>query len=193
MWKAIVKGSVVGALVAFVWCCFSWMVLPWHERTVNEFDNEEYVSWALKENTKKHGLYVYPSCQADKAQTKEEQKAAWTDYKEKVQKGPYVFASINPKGHCFNMLWNLVEMFIAFLIASGIISYLLLKSHFTSYFGRVFFVTLIALIAGILVNSINWIWWYFPTDFTLINMIDLVVTWFLAGLAMAPVVKIKHQ
>lgn len=193
MWKAIVKGSVVGALVAFIWSFFSWVILPWHEQTVNKFENEEYVSWALKENTQKHGIYVYPFCDGDKAVTKEEKKAAWKDYENKVQNGPYVFASVSPNGIRYNMIWNQVQMIIALFIASGIISYLLLKSHFTSYFGRVFFVTSIALIAGILVNAVNWIWWYYPTDFTLINMIDLVVTWFIAGLAMVPVVKIKHQ
>ncbi|MDX8431456.1 MAG: hypothetical protein SNF33_06635 [Candidatus Algichlamydia australiensis] len=193
MWRAIIKGSIVGALVAFAWSFFSWVVLPWHENTVHQFQNEEYVSWALKENTKKHGIYVYPSCSEKEGMTKAERNASWKDYQEKVEKGPYVFASVVPKGFKFNMLLSQLQMIVALLIAAGIISFLLLKSQFTTYFGKVFFVTLIALVAGILVDSINWIWWQFPTHFTAVNMIDQVITWFIAGLAMAPVVKIKHQ
>ena len=193
MWKAIIKGSIVGALVAFAWSFFSWVILPWHESTVRKFENEEYVSWALKENTNKHAIYIYPFCEEKEGMSKAEKKASWKDYQEKVEQGPYVFASVAPKGIKYNMFLNQAQMIIALLIAAGIISFLMLKSHFTSYFGKVFFVTLIAITAGILVEVVNWIWWQFPTHFSVVNMIDLVLTWFIAGLAMAPVVKIKHQ
>jgi hypothetical protein len=35
----------------------------------------------------------------------------------------------------------------------------------------------------------NWNWWNFPGDFTLVESVDTLIAWFLAGLAIAWFVK----
>ena len=66
---------------------------------------------------------------------------------------------------------------------------LLCKTTGLSYFGRVGFVVVFALAAGFVTHVPYWNWFYFNSQFTLVQITDLLVGWFLAGLAMAGVCK----
>jgi hypothetical protein len=54
-----------------------------------------------------------------------------------------------------------------------------------SFMRRVTFVVLLAVFAGFMFPFSEWNWWRFPLGYTLVNVADGIVTWFLAGLVLA--------
>ena len=44
---------------------------------------------------------------------------------------------------------------------------------------------MLGLFAGFVVHFMNWNWWMVSIGFTIVNVIDLCVTWLLAGLVLA--------
>ena len=63
-------GSVVGAIIVFVWQAASWMFLPTHTTTMKYTANQDQILSTLSANLTEDGLYMLPS-----APTKKEQQA----------------------------------------------------------------------------------------------------------------------
>ena len=60
MSRSFLMGGFVGGVVLFVWGAVSWMVLPWHNMTLNTFTDEDKVANVLIANAPVRGIYVYP-------------------------------------------------------------------------------------------------------------------------------------
>ena len=58
-----------------------------------------------------------------------------------------------------------------------------------NFLGRFMFVGLLGVFAGVTGHLPNWNWWWFPADFTVMRVVDSVINWGLAGLAMAAIIK----
>jgi len=58
----------------------------------------------------------------------------------------------------------------------------------SSYWKRVFAVTLAGLFAAVFLGLEYWNWYNFPTNYTCAYIMVVVIEWFIAGLAMAGVV-----
>jgi hypothetical protein len=57
------------------------------------------------------------------------------------------------------------------------------------FFVRVACVTLVGLLAAIMTAVPFWNWYGFPTDFTLAQIVEHTVGWFLAGIVLAAIVR----
>ncbi|CCB88600.1 hypothetical protein [Simkania negevensis] len=190
----IIFGGILGGIIAFVWSFVSWMVLPWHEWTLQSFSNEEFVSWVIKENVKKDGVYIIPHKGSSKtALTPSELKDKVDPDKSKTKEGPFIYAQIKRKGIDYTSPKQYIISFLTQFVGASLISFLLLKAAESSYMGRLLFVTTMGLIIGVLGSIPNWNWFGGGNLFLLISVADLVITWFLAGLLMAAVVKQKPE
>lgn len=170
-------GILLGAVLAFMWSSISWMVLPYHGSTLNQFNEPEKIGALIKENIDHAGVYVFP-----KGEDMEDKK-----------KGPTMFAVIRP-GERSNFTMNKLVLrgFLATLVSSLILGIMLsAAAPRLNYIGRVMFVLMGGLFAGLAAAYPNCIWWEFPTDFVGLSIIDLVVSWGLAGLAMAGLINGK--
>ncbi len=181
MAKQIIKGAFLGGLVSFIWVMISWGILPWHKHTFNQFHHEEFVSWVLKENTTKSGMYVYPYMGSD-------DKTADQSHNHKE---PLILASVNLDGMDPANPRLYIVSFLTQFVAAGLISILLLMIRKTRYFSKVCFVTIMGLFAAIVSNIPLWNWWGFSSCYVILGMLDLLIGWFLAGLVLAAVVKRK--
>ena len=182
MVRSVALGAIIGGIIAFAWGAISWTVLPWHCKTFKKIRNEEFVGWVVKENARKSGIYIIPglSCGKDGAA-----KEKWASA---AERGPYIFASVIPKGINPSMGGNLITSAITQIVLAGLVSFLLFHTAGLTYFGKVGLVTITGLFAGILGFIPMWNWFGFPTAFTAINLADSIITWFLAGLGIAAVI-----
>lgn len=190
----IIFGGIIGAIVAFVWSFVSWVILPWHEWTFQSFRNQDFVSWVMKENVKKDGVYVIPQMQKEKSSFSP--KAVQEKLKEEksaLKKGPFVYVQIRKKGIDYTSPKQYIVSFLTQFIGATLISFLLMNATVSSYGGRLLFVTVIGLIVGVLGQIPNWNWFGGGGLFLLVNIADLIVTWFLAGLFMAGIVRQKPE
>lgn len=161
----------------FIWSAISWMVLPWHMTTLNSFSDETAITQAIVSNTSGSGIYILPLKQM------ETQPGATT------QQMPQVFASVNLQGMSPSMAKPMLIGLTTQIIAAILVAWMLTKTAGQTYFGRVGFILIFALTAGIIANVPYWNWWGFNVHYTLINLADLLIGWFFAGLVMAKLVK----
>jgi hypothetical protein len=184
--KLMLKGGVVGGLVLFIWSALSWMALPIHEQTFHGFSNETLVESALMASLDKGqaGVYILPNPKGPANQTEDAQKQAM----EKSHKGPFAFIVMTPKGWGSMGLHMLVGFLINFLSAA-LVTGLLLKTGGMKYWGRVWFVVLFAVTAGVICHLPEWNWWGFSARFIGAQFLDLIAGWLLAGLAIARITK----
>ena len=103
---------------------------------------------------------------------------------------PQAFVVFHQKGEDINA--NFMKMLgtqfgsdvLGALLAAIVASFLV-----GSYFQRVILITLMGAFAWVSISVPYWNWYRFPLDFTLANLTEYVVGYFIAGLAIAWLVK----
>lgn len=187
MMKSLALGAVLGGLVAFIWSAASWMVMPWHNSTMNSFANEDAVAQVLLENAPKGGMYWLPGLPPGyDSMSAEQKKAADAAMQEKTKTSPFFYGVVRRQSQ-ENMARNMTYGLLFDILAALLISMLVLKTSGMSYAGRVMFIVTVALAVGVIAVLPNWVWWHFSTRWTLVTMADIVIGWLLAGLVIAKV------
>lgn len=181
--KAAVS-AIAGAIVVFAWSCASWMYLPWHNLDMKVLQKEgAVITESIKVETPTNGLYVLPHMAPDLHTNPEAQKA-WAT---KAQQGPFVFMVVNAKGIKWDMKTALIIQFITQLVVALGAVWLLGKCVVGSIFKRGVFISVAVTLGAILMNVSNWNWWGFPINTTLVNIADVAIGWFLAGIVMGTI------
>ena len=182
MCKKVITAAILGGVTVFIWGMISWMVLPWHGPTFNQFSDEITVSQTLNSNAGKSGIYLLPYESEFSIEAKE-------DFANKYKAGPLAFVAFSKAGGDPTMKSQLLMSFITQLVAALIIAMLLSGASGLSYGCRLFFVTGAGLLTGILGYIPNYVWWHFPLDYTLVGIADQIIAWFIAGLIMAKIIR----
>lgn len=188
MLKSLVLGTILGGLVAFVWSSISWEVLPWHEKPILSFQNDEEVSAVIRSHTVKSGVYILPGGPTMESMTSEQKKAAQATLMEKMQKGPVMFAAVRREGFG-SYTKGLVIQLLSLMAAAFLLTWLALQTSGLSYGKRVLFLGVVGLAAGVITELPNWNWWGFSGSYTLVMIADATLTWLIAGLVIAKVAR----
>lgn len=172
MLRPLLIGGIVGGIVVFIWGAVSWMVLPWHDATLQKFSNEDVVAVTLDAYAPDPGVYVLAPGMDESGRLAEDGEI-----------GRVVFAAIQPPMPSMNaaMLKNLLAQILAALL----VTWLVLKAALPSFGQRVLLVLAFAAAASLVGIVPNWIWWGFSTGYTLVNIADLLIGWGLAGLVIS--------
>lgn len=169
MWKPLIKSAIVGGIIVYIWGMISWIVLPWHMTTINRFANPDAVTQAIVSSAPKDGVYVLVNPAATPS----------------AKPGPFMFASIKRAGPDMNDTRPYVVSFITQIIGAFFITWLYLQTKANHYWRGVFFITLVGFIAGFLSLIPAWNWWAFSPGYISIGILDFIISWFLAGLAIS--------
>ena len=188
-------GSILGAVIATAWMYVSWSFLPWHEYGVKEFKNAGFVSWALTQNCEIDGVYMIPQLEGNRdtespKQLREAKKARI----EAMKTGPLVHAHVHLKGVDPASMRNFTYSFLTYFVIAIILGSLMLMIDVEAGFAkRLFFSALFGLGAGIVGAIPNWNWFAPNMSYSFIMIIDAMMTWLLAGLVMAAVIKPSQE
>lgn len=180
--KVLIKGALIGGLVAFIWMNFSWMVLPWHQKTISTLPNEAPVAEALKISVPETGLYIMPW-------TADHSEEAMAEHTKKMENGPFAYMVVHPKGLKISMAKMMLFGLLFNIVVAFILTYLLTKTKGLSYIQKVGFVKTAAVAGALVIVVPNLIWWHFPLAYTLVTIVDTAFTWGFAGLAIGIIVK----
>ncbi len=186
----VIIGGIIGGVVAFAWSMVSWMVLTWHNPTINSLDDESAVKDAVVAGvpSDEPGVYTYPGMAKISADmTPEEKKAAFDECQRKMTEGPFLFAVVRKKGMP-SMFVNMGFGAAVNILGAIVVTWLLLQARLQSFMARVTFVVGLALFASVVGYLPNWIWWGYPDMFTIIGIADVMIAWGLAGAVIAIVV-----
>jgi len=187
----LIKGAIYGGIIVFIWGMISWMLIPWHGMTMMKFTNEKEVADIVHANTIEDGIYMLPNMCGAKSSClgSAQQGAAMTDAKEALKSGPYMFSAISRGGMDPTNVAHYVGGIITQIVAALLIAWLMAHIKGQKYWKKVWFATVAGLFAGIVGYIPSYNWMAFPLSFVGIGILDLLIGWFLAGLAMAKVVK----
>jgi len=180
--KKMVLAGIIGGIIIFIWGAISHTVLPIGEAGFSQLANEDSLLQSLQGNIDRPGMYFFPWVDHHAGK---EARQAW---EQKYKSGPHGLLIYSPTGNePMPPSTLLIELFTD-IVAALIAAFLLSKISGT-FRGRVTAVMLMGLFAWVAISWPYWNWYEFPASFTLAEGIDQVVGWFLAGLAMAKIMK----
>lgn len=187
MSKNHLKCALIGGLIVFIWSLFSWMIFPWHQTCLKKFNNESDVADVIRANAPEAGMYVLPNTFAyhDGSTSQKDMTAGM----QMLEKGPFMFASVKPQGIGKMTIGPFIISLIIQIIGAFIATWMLLQAKNLPFKKQVGFVTVFGLAVGILGYLPDWNWWGFSSGYVFAHIVDLVVGWFLAGFAIAKVLK----
>lgn len=182
--KKILLAAILGGFVHFVWGAFSWMVLPWHNATIQDLPGEANVVPVLRQNLGASGIYWFPGMQ--EANKDEASMAAFV---KKHRAGPIGWLVYHPEGRDPMPKSTFVKGFLIDFVSALFAASVLAAASPRGYVRRVFIVVGVALFAALSSHAMQWNWMLLPGHYSIVMMADLVVGWSLAGAAMAAIVR----
>lgn len=185
--KKILIGSLVGAVILFIWSFLAWAILPLHLHTFMYTPSQDSILQVLANGNMESGAYWMPmadnrNVSSFDSKYQEETERVMTESAGKpmatvlyLKEGYNMGGSTMLKGFLFN--------FLAVLAAS-----ILLAPAFasmSSFFGRWW----LSLVVGLLVCAsgplIQYNWLGLPWDYTVDMLIDTFLNWGITGLWLA--------
>lgn len=173
MWRPLIRCSIVGGVIVFLWYLCAWMIIPAHKILLNEFTNESEVVSTVLQSAPKNGIYVAPSLEGQMNQ----------------KKVPFLFVSVQRGVQMADLTRPIVIDLITQIVGAFLITYLLLCARPMRYWRRVSFVTIVGLTVAILSKIPLWNWWHFAPIWVTLTMLYIVIGWFLGGIVIAKLVK----
>jgi hypothetical protein len=93
MGKQIALGSILGAIVLFVWSAIAWMLIPWPGDPLRSFTNEDAVAQAITANAPRSGTYLLPNeLKRTPGMTDQQYAAAQKAAEDRMMRGPIISA-----------------------------------------------------------------------------------------------------
>jgi hypothetical protein len=144
----------------------------------------------LQTNIKTSAFYSFPGMGAAPTASKEQKAAAMKKMMEKYEAGPSGIL-IYRAGGAQAMTPKQLGLQLAAEIGAALVAAIVLASaiNLRSYGGRVLLVTLLGLLPVLMVNFPYWNWYGFPDKYTLVQLADKLVSFFVGGIILAAIVK----
>ena len=183
MIKQLALGTILGAIVLFVWSALAWMVIPWPGDPLLSFTSEDAIVAAVKANAPRSGNYLIPmEPKRTAGMTDEQYQKAMHDAENRMNTGPMVFAAIRlgPVSIAKAMILGFITDVVVVLLG-GI---LLLQTDRLAYKARVAFVGGLGLLIFIGGHVDEWNWWGFSNAYMLMEFGAIVIGWSGPGIFM---------
>lgn len=178
--KRMSIGVLLGGVVFFAWGAISWMVLPFHNKTIKPLHEEQLITDTLKVVLKEPGFYSFPFC--DPKANKEVKQATF----EKVKAGPTGFLVFSPTGkNPMSPRYFVISFLIGLLVS--IVSMLILafsRDRLQGLGARVLVLATVGLMGWAASDLMYWNWFGFPCEFVLANLVDWIGGFALLGLVL---------
>lgn len=166
--------SFAGGLALFLWGFFTWAALDIRMDQMQSFKDADAVTRVLAANTDGHGVYIHPLDEEGQAT------------------GPLAFVIFRP-GPMYPMSRVIIRGFLICCVVAGLVTNLLIQSKVETYGGQILYCVVICLTAGFLVRMSDWNWWYFPTSYILMEMLNLVMSGVVLGLVIGKLITSRDK
>jgi hypothetical protein len=183
----VLIAGIAGGIVMFVWSGLAHTVLGLGSMGVSTLASDAPASAALQAATgDRDGLYIFPAYDAHA----KDQGAAMKAWAAKAKAGPSGMIVYHPAGASHEMgASTLVGEGVKELITTVLAALLLSLTALTRFWSRAGFVAVIGVIAALTTNASYWIWYGFPTAYTVGYMLTDWIGYVLAGLAIAALLR----
>ena len=184
----VIIAAVVSALVMFAWGAFSWIVLPWHEATIQPLPDEGTTIATLSMQVPTTGVYYFPIMPEDPDPD------VMNRWFQRHEAGP-VGLLIYHKNGFVPLSWGTILVgFGLDLIAGVLVAWLvwLARAAADTFWRRMGVAVLLGVFATIHADLLLWNWMSFPTAYSMVNAADHFIGVILMSLPIAFLVKASH-
>jgi len=190
----ILFGGILGGILMFVWTSIAHMALPLGEAGINEIPNESAVLGAMQSSMgDKKGLYIFPGLGIGKNATREEKSKAMKQMQQRMAANPSGILMYHPPGRPFAFGKSLAVEFSTEVLQAILVIWLLAQTRIGSFGGRVGFVLIAGILAGITTNVSYWNWYGFPGVYTASYILIEIVGFVLVGVAAGLVLRKRSR
>ena len=173
--------GLLGGIVFFAWGAIAHMALPIGEMGMREAKAEDPVIAALRDNLPGEGVYMVPGLTP--AQMSDA--AAVKAYSQKAKSNPYAFIVYQPVGRDGTDMGAQLGIQAATDILSALVVAWVLSLGALGFGQRVAASAALGLFSWLTVSAPYWNWYRFTDAFTLGSLLEQVIGWLLAGVAIA--------
>ncbi|MFZ0332823.1 MAG: hypothetical protein WAN10_07055 [Candidatus Acidiferrales bacterium] len=192
MMKKVLLGALLGGVTVFIVGSLLHTVLGLGEVGVKALPQEDTVLSAMRAAIHEPGFYYFPAPNMTPGRSKEQINADNSAYAAKFQQGPSgVLVYTLGGGVALNYGKLLGGEFAIDVVSAFFLACILAMGAggVSSYWKRVFAVTLAGLFASVFLGLEYWNWYGFPTNYTCAYIATGFLDWYFAGLVMAAIVK----
>jgi hypothetical protein len=184
----LIKAGIVGGIVLFMWYTISWTVMTWHQKTFHSLPFGDVIlqtmleaNQNLQEDALKQRIYIAPIIK---------------DMKDKQSQGydesAFAFIALSPNGlKSMNsqILFSIITQTLLAFLMSLLIIMVNTSNFFKAY--SIILVNSFIYTIGYALPSNNW--WGFAPDYIIVDSIDVLIAWALAGIPIAFFAKTKNS
>lgn len=186
MTKRIVLAGLAGGVAMFIWMSIAHIVLPLGEVGVSEIPNEQPVLAAMQgQMGVSSGLYLFPGMGLGPNATRAQKNAAMKDYEQKLATTPSGLLLYHPPGNKGITPSRLGLEFLAEVLESLLLVFLIAKARLATFGARLGFATAAGVLASLPTNFSYWNWYGFPANYSqaymLIQLVGFVCVGVVAG------------
>lgn len=185
--KSIVKGSLAGGVLLWLWSFFYWAVSGVPIGPVKSFRDEAKVMAVLKEQAPEPGYYALPTPHTPEGVQGDAQNKWIEKRMSQVAAGPFVAAAVRPAG-LGSIGSQAGRGFVGYLLAAALATVLVMQTVALGFLRRAAFVFALGMLSWVVSIWPMVVWWGIPLDFALVILGEFVVGWALAGLVISGVV-----
>ncbi len=184
-------GTVVGAIVAFLWGFLSWAVLHLWIDAYKPMPHAEAIMPVLKQSMPEPGVYSFPpfDMHAMESMDETQQNAAFDRWAEQANAGPFGYVAIHPNGVDAMGMGMLGRGFLIDLIAAGCMAALMSMGGCPHWRGRFLMGLLIAVPGAIMLYSSLFNYMFIPASFVGRMTADVLLTLAITSAVVAAIVK----
>ena len=164
--KFLVVGTLAAALTLYVWQVISNVALPWHEATMHMWEGttNDAVVQAIRANAPENGVYF---------------------------SGQGILAAISMTPDLADKTQAMGAMMAKQVVIDVVVGFLLVlvlvrTGPMTPKRTAITF-AIAGLAAGVVTEISSWNWYGFDLAFSMVNVVELAIAWFLAGFVLATV------
>ena len=178
-----ILAALAGAVLMFIWGSLTWMVL--HLYPHEGFDNNDVVAAGMKASNAETGVYWVPAPPG----TNDQETPEFKEFARRYKDGPRAMVIYNADGGDTHDMMFLAKGFLALLASCFVVALMLDRAAIKNLLGRVLFCTTIGVVVALYSDGNNWAFFMYPQGWTIMSMIDHVVSWTLAGVGMGLIMK----
>lgn len=180
--KKFIIGSLVGAVIIFVYSSLSWMMSPVHMHSFHYTPKQDSIMKVLNNSGLSEGMYMMPTLDNRNAGAFD---SKYRDEEEKYMKEnmgkPFAMILYSPgkNMNACQFIWGF--LFNLFAVVFALVIFVMAKDKLTTFFMRWWLFIVIGFIVALNSYLLEWNWMYFPWHYIKGMLIDVFVEWALCG------------
>jgi hypothetical protein len=181
----VLIATLAAAIVMFVWVSIAHIMTPLATAGISRMNNEPATIAAMQAAMPADGLYMFPGMDTQAKDRDAEMKA----YQAKARVNPSGMVVFHAPKADQGMTRQMIGEFIIELICVLLAAIVLNLANVPGFLGRVLVVTAIGLPAAAWTNLSYWLWYGFPTSYTLGAIAIQLIGFILAGVVLAALLR----